>query len=138
MAVDIHEMIDAPGFELIQTGTAEASKDEAAPVVDLVARLREILGYDIFEETLMAEGYREMGAEMLSISENTSAAMFEALDAYAPGHENVHVRWLSKLRGYEVTLRFDAATFDAGCEKPGARTIALGGEDDRAAKPGVP
>ena len=69
----------APGFELIQTSTAEASKDEAAPVVDLVARLREILGYDIFEETLMAEGYREMGAEMLSISENTSAAMFEAL-----------------------------------------------------------
>lgn len=38
--------------------------------------------------------------------------MDAALDAYAPGHENVHVRWLSKLRGYEVTLRFDAATFD--------------------------
>ena len=39
--------------------------------------------------------------------------MNAALDAYAPGHENVHVRWLSKLRGYEVTLRFDAATLDA-------------------------
>jgi hypothetical protein len=39
--------------------------------------------------------------------------MSAALDAYAEGHENVHIRWLSRLGGYEVTLRFDAATFDA-------------------------
>ena len=38
--------------------------------------------------------------------------MDAALDAYAPGHENVHVRWLSKLRGYEITLRFGAAVLD--------------------------
>lgn len=41
------------------------------------------------------------------------ARMDAALDAYAPGHENVHVRWLSKLRGYEITVRLDAATYDA-------------------------
>lgn len=44
--------------------------------------------------------------EQIRLNERMDAA----LDAYAPGHENVHVRWLSKLRGYEVTLRFDAAT----------------------------
>jgi hypothetical protein len=38
--------------------------------------------------------------------------MSDALDAYPADRENVHVRWLSKLRGYEVTLRFDAATLD--------------------------
>lgn len=39
--------------------------------------------------------------------------MSDALDAYPADRENVHVRWLSRLRGYEVTLRFDAETFDA-------------------------
>jgi hypothetical protein len=42
--------------------------------------------------------------------------MDAAIDAYAPGHENVHVRWLSKLRGYEITIRFDAETLDRACE----------------------
>ena len=44
--------------------------------------------------------------------------MSDALDEYAPGHENVHVRWLSQKRGYEVTLRFDAHTFDHGYKLP--------------------
>lgn len=38
--------------------------------------------------------------------------MSDALDAYPADRENVHVRWLSRVRGYEVTLRFDAATLD--------------------------
>ena len=49
---------------------------------------------------------------LAQIRENET--MSDALDAYAEGHENVHVRWLSRLNGYEVTLRFDAATLDRG------------------------
>ena len=46
---------------------------------DVAKRVNEILGYDIFEEVLMAEGYRAMADEMLLISESTAAATFEAL-----------------------------------------------------------
>ncbi len=42
--------------------------------------------------------------------------MSDALDAYGatlePRPDNVNVRWLSRKRGYEVTLRFDAAILD--------------------------
>lgn len=65
--------------------------------------------------------------------------MSDAIDAYAPGHENVHVRWLSKLRGYEVTVRFDEVTFDS--DTPGQRepTAIRGGAvkgTGRVAPPG--
>lgn len=59
----------------------------------------------------------EVAEEVLAqVRENTR--MSDAIDEYAPGHENVHVRWLSKLRGYEVTLRFDADVFDHGYKLP--------------------
>ena len=48
--------------------------------------------------------------------------MDAAIDAYAPGHENVHVRWLSRLRGYEVTIRLDAATLDGDPSRARAPT----------------
>jgi hypothetical protein len=42
-------------------------------------RLREILGYDLREQQLLAEGSRELAEESLALSEGTLAAGFEAL-----------------------------------------------------------
>jgi hypothetical protein len=82
MVVKIRELIDDPSFEQIQKGTTGAAAEQAAGTertVDVADRINEILGYDIFEQTLMVEGYHEMGKEMLEIAESTAAAMYEAL-----------------------------------------------------------
>jgi hypothetical protein len=55
--------------------------DEAIPpppseIYDVLCR---ILGYDIREQWLLAEGYREMAEESLRLSEDSLAAGFEAL-----------------------------------------------------------
>ncbi len=74
--------IDDPDFEQIQkgtTGAAEGIAEPSEPTVDVTQRVNEILGYDIFEQHLLVEGYREMGDEMLEISESTAAAMYDAL-----------------------------------------------------------
>lgn len=58
----------------------DASREAAAlPAQAVIERVNAILGYDIFESSLMAEGYVELGSEMLSISESTLAAQAEAL-----------------------------------------------------------
>jgi hypothetical protein len=49
------------------------------PAYEVIERVNEILGYDIFEAALMIEGYAEIGSEMLSISESTLPAQTEML-----------------------------------------------------------
>lgn len=76
-AVDYpHVATDAPGFSLQETTYGH---EEDLSVSEVLERVNEILGYDLLEHALMVEGYREMGAEMLLISESTLAAQFEAI-----------------------------------------------------------
>ena len=58
----------------------DASREAAAlPAAAVIERVNAILGYDIFESSLMAEGYVELGSEMLAISESTLPAQAEVL-----------------------------------------------------------
>lgn len=63
----------------LATSDEDAQEAGRLPAEELFDRITEILGYDLFEAALMAEGYAELGAEMLSISEGTIAAQAEAL-----------------------------------------------------------
>lgn len=50
-----------------------------APNVDLFDVLVEILGYDIREADLMAEGYREAATDALDLAEGSLGASFDTL-----------------------------------------------------------
>ena len=82
MAIDIRDhtsrwLTDEPSE--LATTEDEAREASHLPVSDVIERVNEILGYDIFEAALMAEGYRVMADEMLEIAESTLAAGYEAL-----------------------------------------------------------
>jgi len=68
------------------TGSAGIKKRKEAPVQHsrVFERLREILGYDLREQQLLAEGYREFAKESLTLSESTLAAGVEALPPEEP------------------------------------------------------
>lgn len=61
--------------------TSEPEGREAAqlPASEVIDRVNSILGYDMLEAALMAEGYAELGGEMLLIAESTITAQAETL-----------------------------------------------------------
>lgn len=63
----------------LTTSDEDAQQVGRLPAEELFERINEILGYDLFEMVLMMEGYAELSAEMLSISEGTISAQAEAL-----------------------------------------------------------
>ncbi len=73
-------------WERRSTGSAGIKKRKEAPVQHsrVFERLREILGYDLREQQLLAEGYREFAKESLTLSESTLAASVEALPPEEP------------------------------------------------------
>ena len=66
---------------LPSAATSEPEGREAAhmPASEVIDRVNSILGYDMFEAALMAEGYAELGGEMVLIAESTITAQTEAL-----------------------------------------------------------
>ncbi len=74
------------GWERRSAGSAGITQHAEAPVKRsrVFDRLREILGYDIGEQRLLAEGYREFAAESLTLAESTLAASVEALPPDEP------------------------------------------------------
>jgi hypothetical protein len=74
------------GWEWRSAGSAEIARRSEAPVPRsrVFQRLREILGYDVREQSLLAEGYREFAEESLALSESTLAAGVEALPPEEP------------------------------------------------------
>ena len=68
--------------ELVFAGTSEeergAAREQTSHVLE---RVREILGYDPIEEQLIAEGYREYGAEAIYLAESTLGVTLESLKA---------------------------------------------------------
>ena len=67
--------------ERLSGASSEPEGREAAQMTasDVIDRVNSILGYDIFEADLMAEGYAELGGEMLQIAESTITAQAETL-----------------------------------------------------------
>jgi hypothetical protein len=63
--------------------TSEAEGREAAQMSasEVIERVNSILGYDMFEAELMAQGYAELGGEMLRIAESTITAQAETLSS---------------------------------------------------------
>ena len=67
----------APWFSIKETTADDPSGQEHLSATEVIERVNEILGYDILQDDLMAEGYAELGTEMLSISESTLGAQTE-------------------------------------------------------------
>ena len=68
--------------EAVMTRSTVSISREARPSSrqeSVVETLNRILGYDLQEATLMAEGYREMGNEGRAIAESNIAASAETL-----------------------------------------------------------
>jgi hypothetical protein len=80
MAIDISESTNraSAATRLAKTGD-EDREIGSLPADDVIARVNENLGYDLFETALMIEGYYELGDEMLVISESTLSAQAETL-----------------------------------------------------------
>lgn len=70
------------GTESVFTRSTVSISQEARPTArreTVVETLNRILGYDLQETTLMAEGYREMANEGRAIAEGNLAASAETL-----------------------------------------------------------
>jgi hypothetical protein len=74
------------GWEWRSASSAGIARRKEAPVrrSRVFERLREILGYDVGEQQLLAEGYREFAEESLMLSESTLAAGIETLPPEEP------------------------------------------------------
>ncbi len=66
------------------TGSAGITKEAPTGHSRVFDRIREILGYDLREQQLLAEGYRKFAEESLTLSESTLAASVEALPPEEP------------------------------------------------------
>jgi hypothetical protein len=67
---------------ILEDDALSLSTEEEGPVdpgVDVFELISEILGYDIREVQLMAEGYREAAGECLWLAENNIVASAETL-----------------------------------------------------------
>jgi hypothetical protein len=73
-------------WERTSAGSADITKEQETPVPQsrVYDRLREILGYDVQEQLLMMEGYREFAEESLTLAESTLEVGVEALPAEEP------------------------------------------------------
>lgn len=74
------------GWEWRSASSAGIARRKESPVrrSRVFERLREILGYDVRDQQLLAEGYRELADESLMLAESTLAVGIEALPPEEP------------------------------------------------------
>jgi hypothetical protein len=77
MAIDIHE---TTGSSLrLYTSTLEVESVRALPTDDVLAVVNTILGYDVEEQRLLAEGYHVMAKDAADWADASFAAQVETL-----------------------------------------------------------
>jgi len=63
----------------ISASTIEEADFVESPISDVIERVNEILGYDIFAAATLAEGYVEFADESIALAESNLSAAAEVL-----------------------------------------------------------
>lgn len=74
-----YQSTETRDFDALKESTADDREAVNLSAAEVIERVTEILGYDLFEDALMAEGYAEFSDEMLAFSESTLHAQNESL-----------------------------------------------------------
>lgn len=79
MTVDTRHAYETWSGPEISASTEEETALVEEPMTDVIERVNEILGYDIFATTTLAAGYVEFADESLAVAESNLAASAEVL-----------------------------------------------------------